>query len=292
MKLVQTPYSDLRKTVVISTPLRNFAATMCATGAVCGKAANIVKNPHELAYSDFKELLPGANIECFYKGRWIPAVFDRIDENGSIRARFSTTDCFLYKPKEISQIRKSTKKNFKPPSKHALNAPVPIKGIFHYLVESLCKSAVPDAPEPGITCTITGRVNAIQQEVTSLCLGRTKSSQIVAEGSLQEVLQIDRLITSKTAVARTTVFSVRDSEVSNSAPLVVLDGPAAFLHNETRLASRDQIVILDRTDPAYGEATHVVRDRYIRRSHVQEVISLPEAPTGVGMSMFWRTSTS
>ena len=290
--LSQQSREGLRRTVIISVPIRDYAAIFCAAGAVCGRTIRLLRDETELSFDDVSSFPLGTPIECHYKGRWVPAEFGGISDDGRIRARFQSENSFLVGRQQILRIRRSRRKHFKVPGKNALRTSASMNGIFHYLIQTVTSHSLPTTPEPGLSCVIAGRITALRTEILDSKIGVFNGRDVVAEGHLQEILQIDKFVNSSKIEPRSQILPLRPRGIPDQAPLAILDGAHAYLLNVALFSDFDLCVVLDRTDPAYEEASHAVQDEYLRRVEVTEQTNIPTARSGIGVCNYWRESKS
>ncbi len=142
--------------------------------------------------------------------------------------------------------------------------------------------------EPGnLGCLIVGSRERVAEEAEHQEFA-TKPKGARAHpspGVLDDLLRLQKSAGVSNA-HRTTVLPVRASKfpefVANRAPPVaVFDGANGYLKWRDRLRSAHAIVVLDRTEPRYEEAVEQIQGDYVRRSNVSVPWTAPAAPASI-----------
>lgn len=137
--------------------------------------------------------------------------------------------------------------------------------------------------ESRLDCLIVGRINALHREIeeTPFAIDRSRKFHI---GTLGDVLRVRRFIGAgepfSSDVIRVRGHSLDWLNESYVPSFIVFDGATAFIRWHSRLRDRNWLVILDRTQTSFREATEILNEAYGRRLADKQV-NFPAPPKGV-----------
>jgi len=160
-----------------------------------------------------------------------------------------------------------------------------------------------------LRCILIGSLNTLRREImetefavrqvmshggpisTTLPLLNKNSLGIpkFARGTLQDILRVRRFSGgSKTYQSDVVAVESRRvlAEIANSQPVIcVFDGASAFLKWRTRVTSNTEIVVLDKGEAHFKEATHVINEGYSSRTEVIQLGNI-HIPSGIEITAY------
>ena len=177
------------------------------------------------------------------------------------------------------------------PAKHSGKLPkkqgTENKRLANGFVDSLVGDA--DPVQLGLrsktVCAIVGKKNALEHEIRQTPLSIHANGDCRAQGHLQDVLRVDRFVSGEQAY-RSALVPVgaslpTDGAVNKVEMAVVFDGVAGFLKWGAEWPGLHQIVILDRTEHYFDDATSAISSRFSQnRSQVDAALPDFGAPAG------------
>jgi hypothetical protein len=117
-------------------------------------------------------------------------------------------------------------------------------------------------------CAIVGKRSLLEQEIRQTTLATYIGGGRWAEGSLQDVLKIDRFTTGsqthRSALIPTGVNQPPGDIMSNIAISIVFDGAVGFLKWGHLWPNRHQIIILDRAEPYLYDAINAINSNFLQ----------------------------
>ena len=140
--------------------------------------------------------------------------------------------------------------------------------------------------EPGhVGCLIVGSKTGIEEDAMQSGFATYSHDQNLApaQGCLNEILRLGGTPGASGAY-RTDVLSVYAGGIAESSrmlPIVVFDGAAAYLKWRNRIRSARVIVVLDRTESRFERAVKQLHRDYVRRSQTDLDWEVPCPPSGV-----------
>jgi hypothetical protein len=183
------------------------------------------------------------------------------------------------------------------PAKHSGKLPkkqdATNKRFANRFVETLLGDA--DPTELGLrsrlVCAIVGKKNSLEHEIRHTPLALHANGDCCAEGCLQDVLRVDRLVSGEQSY-RSALVPVGSSPpfgdvTSNVEMGIVFDGAVGFLKWGAMWPDKHQIIILDRTEHCFEDAISAINSRY-SQNHADAETPLPinNAPPGGEVLVF------
>jgi hypothetical protein len=132
-----------------------------------------------------------------------------------------------------------------------------------------------------LECLILGNASQLCDEIEGVTLGLSHGR---VTGTFQEILRVQRFLPGIVPY-RTDVVPVQRESSSNvsqySAPLlVVFDSAMGFLKWRDYWRRSHWLIILDRTDPNFGEAANALNQEFVE-NRIDEVTDIPLVPSGL-----------
>jgi hypothetical protein len=134
-------------------------------------------------------------------------------------------------------------------------------------------------------CALVGRRNVLEHEIRKTPLAIHVNGDPHVEGKLQDILRVDKFVGPQQSHRSALVSIGADppsTDVLNNVEMgVVFDGAAGFLKWGTMWQSQHQVVILDRTEPYFGDAINAINTRFSQNSvHDGAEMAVVQAPPG------------
>jgi hypothetical protein len=107
-------------------------------------------------------------------------------------------------------------------------------------------------------------------------------------GSLLDILRINPLILSEFDLSRGTLLNHETVESYNDCLyLIVFDGSLSFLNHYDDLDSDMKVVIFDRNEPRFSDASRIMLDQYYAdRENEEDMLLCEKLPESVEVIMF------
>jgi hypothetical protein len=132
-----------------------------------------------------------------------------------------------------------------------------------------------------LECLILGNASRLCDEIEGVTLGLLHGR---VTGTLQEILRVQRflpgIVPYRTDVAPVQRESSAKVSQYPAPPLVVFDSATGFLKWRDHWRRSHWIVILDRTDPSFGEAADALNQEFVE-NRIDEVTDIPIVPSGL-----------
>lgn len=295
------PQPDRRIVTAIVVPTRAFAAAFTALGVVVSDAENQSNQASNTAH--FEKLFdfpPGT-----------PVIYQPNQQEGFKGILQSPEDChgqlyvrvqvqskeggaltYLIDESKALQIQLSDHAG-QLPKKKIQTRNQPANDFVNYLLGENDSSHIGFRPRP--ICTLIGRKNVLEHEICKAPLAVYVNGNQFSEGRLQDILRVDQFAT-KTQACSSVLIPVSSRSPSNkitSSPEmgVVFDGAHGFLKWGDIPSSRNQVIILDRTETYFNDAISAVNTRF-SQNRVDSGAALPgcEPPPGGEVLTFWETA--
>lgn len=147
------------------------------------------------------------------------------------------------------------------------------------------------ARQSQLECVIIGRVNALRREIVQASFAAPSSRNVYHEGCLQHLLRVRKFLNGsesyKSDICRVNGHAPAFAKDGIIPSFVVFDGATGFIRWHDHLRASNWIVILDRTDVRFREATEVLNQAYLARVDDGELPHLPPPPPGVEVMSFY-----
>lgn len=279
--------------IVLSVPLRIFVAAFIATGYISGR--NFKKRINYNKYFKMLSSLPyGTPLVFLDRGRKKIAIFKGTEmvlgeKKVKIQVENSSSGGLTYMlPPEkagnlvvanIAEVSLPANQKGKPlPVNHDfIKAFLNVNDTTHFVMQS------------ELDCLIIGQTATLREELTinKFCLSK-RGKRI--EGRLQDILIAKKFSPNAIGHHCDIVSVIRTSESAQQGskyPLIIFDGPTAFLNGSSLFKSDIQVIVLDRTARDYPEAVRQLNQRFFQSERRAFEIQVKEnIPPGVYLMTF------
>lgn len=281
---------DAPSTRALVLPTRAFAATFCALGAVL-RRLNVPTPVDPAAHFALLRGCPlGSAVEyrtpmlSKFSARLVGHTIDKgveyivIEPARGSRILISQRNALdvMLAGKEMTELPELAKSRLMPAYGSLVGALLPTSLARQLVVSSR------------LECLIVGSEAKIREEVASTKLALEKGSSVV-EGTAQDILRVRRFTTDG-GLFRSEVLSHTGNDVVSSLELkpavVIFDGAASFLEWGSRWPAANRIILLDRCERRFSDATREIDLRFVKQQSTSPEL-LPESPSGVEGIMFW-----
>ena len=280
----------------IVVPTRDYAATLCASGAVLAayedeSSASAEQQFNELCESpegtavtlrdgrDRRRRMNGylTNVRTGYDGEPLLGIQIGRQDSGGTRYRIPLSEVW-----RVGLVDQTDDQLQKPQRARMLQAVNPFAEDVLYPLDARRFT------EPGnLGCLIVGaraRV-AAEAEHQGFATKPEHARSRPAPGILDDLLRLQKNAGARNP-HRSTVLPARASGIPESIAeqtpaVVVFDGANGYLKWRDRLRAAHAVVVLDRTDPRYGEAADQLQSDYVRRTDDSPLWTPPPPPPGV-----------
>jgi hypothetical protein len=279
---------ERRVVVGLSIPTRAFAAAFCALGV----AAAVYEDPEgdgSRAHFEWLTSLPeGTPVRYrhgthLYTGRLLGKEVREFPESGEYVAIEGKSGKYLRPSSSCLDIQPlEQEKTFVRRRQLAANP-------------DFVSAVLPDvnplthASYSNVDCLIVGVKESLRSEVCEEMFTAQVGSERVVSGVLNDVLRCDAFELNSNDHDRTRVtsaFSDGDVATAPSPPVVIFDGPAAFLRLRSRWRSSNWIVAIDRTSASAMMAADAFNQEYAMSIRDYRLASLPDQPPGVELTSY------
>jgi hypothetical protein len=137
-----------------------------------------------------------------------------------------------------------------------------------------------------LECNIVGTISSVRSDLSATTFSVTRSPSQSVQGNLDTLLRI-RALQPESATYHTDVVSSMTQPPSNvseqsNTTLTIFSGALGFLKWRHLYRRSNWLVVLDRTEPRYVEATAELNQEYVhRRSDAPFPVPLPPMPGGI-----------
>src|SRR5262249_13121104 len=140
------------------------------------------------------------------------------------------------------------------------------------------KQAQGFARRPRLECLIVGRVNVLRREIMETELAISSDRAIYREGRLQDLLRVHKFLNGsesyRSDICRVNGRAPVFANNGTTPPFVIFDGATGFIRWRDHLRDSNWIVILDRTDAHFREASQVLNQAYLSRIDDNGLVNL------------------
>ncbi|MBS1792083.1 MAG: hypothetical protein JST85_30535 [Acidobacteria bacterium] len=290
-----------RLTLCLAIPSRSYAAALAALGIIVTRVTQYAERPSPSKHFELICNLPdGAPVSLIIGNKIKKGVFDGCaDHHGLKCARIMVEQKnsgggahFIWEADALRVKVLPLGPAYLP--KRQSGRPIPQVADFarHILGD---KQALTFIKRPQLECLIVGRVNVLRREIMETEFAVSSDRIVYHEGHLQDLLQVHRFLNSsepyRSDICR--VNGQAPSFVDNNGatpPFVIFDGATGFIRWRDQLRSSNWIVILDKTDARFREATEVLNQAYLNRIDDNGLVDLPSPLAGVDVMSFYEHS--
>lgn len=283
--VASSPTSERRVVVGLSVPTRAFAAAFCALGV----AAAVYDDPERdgsSAHFEWLTSLPAGTPVRYRQGTHLHTgqlLGKEIRES----AEYVAIEC-----KSVKYLR---------PASSCLDIQPLEQGETFVRRRQLAanpefvRAVLPDvnplthASYSNVDCLVVGVKDSLHTEVCEEVFTAQVAPERVVSGVLNDVLRCDAFELNANDHDRTRVVSAfSDGDVAQalSPPVVIFDGPAAFLRLRSRWRSSHWIVAIDRTSASAVMAADAFNQEYAMSIRDCRLAGLPNQPAGVELTSY------
>lgn len=259
---------EVRSTVALLLPTRDYAAVLCAAGAVLQRLSTPTRVAAADRFALLSTLAPGTAVTYRSKatGAGIPGELVRCDGDTVVVRSSSTGSTILI-------------------NRHFAHA-IEVAGSVGRELPALARSKAPRAPSAlvgallgdgfasgahsgsRLECCIVGTASTLRAEIVDTRVGLAGTRDQILEGTFQEVLQV-RSFVGSVGVFRSDVIGVGSSRAdaawSDPPEIAIFDGAASLLKCGSRWPGTPRIVLLDKTDTRSTDAAAEINREYVQR---------------------------
>ena len=295
-QLVDIPCDKHRFVTGLAIPTRAFSSSLIGAGIVFAKAGteNYVD---EVRLQYIRNLEPGTSVHVRKSNGKFKGIVERFEENNGqtyivirITKSTSTTGSLksilplaLYASKitvahnDISLSGKQSGRRMEAPSKFVQIC------LGKELAEEYIHSSSFEA-------LIIGKKSVIQHEICDtpfICRDSSKSADV--KGYLQEILRVRQFSGTNKSYRIECISSLNEAlkkEIGRrEPPIVIFDGAVAYIKHGHKWTTSHQIVLLDRTERQFSDATELLNQNYAYRS-IDKFKFPIKIPSGIEMMMY------
>jgi hypothetical protein len=273
-----------RGLLAVLVPDRTLVSSLIATGVVFESLRHPVSDEEKRDHYEYLRGLPdGTPVTFVSNGRRLRGLLGmssgdiavQVDSKRGIKHIFSSPDrAISIQPlrDEISQLPKHQKG-------YDLNADQ------DFLTSLYPRRRLKTILSSFTHCTIIGTLNRLELEMDALELAVPSEGQDLTTARLRTLLRPSRWV-SVEECSWSTVYSFHGSQSppdanSIGSPVVLFDGPTAFLKWHTQATDAHSVAVLDRTHSRTVDAIELVADRALTRSGKLNLIQPELIPPGV-----------
>lgn len=316
--LALQPWNQNRIVIGVAIPVRSFAASLSAAGAVVGYLKGNLESDLA-AYFEFLCGLPiGTGVTVLrgdkHKGlRQYPGVLAGLDE-----ASIDSKDKSVPKVKLIRiQISRSTMRESKAggrvfmvdarradtirvlDSEEAITAQdlpatpvgVSVNAVSDFSRRIIRGSTAQYIAKSKVVCLIVGSPGTLGREINETTFGVGDSSGGISEGTLGEVLKVRRFSRTRRQF-HSEIFTAGSKwppkkSVLGNPDVVIFDGAAGFMKWRDSFRESHLLILLDQTEPLFMEAVQRLNYEYSCRLDDDGLPNFfPEPPLGTELTFF------
>jgi hypothetical protein len=291
-KLAIMPNNNYRVVAGIAVPVRAFACSLVATGVVLARTAS--KNPSNATQlQKIRSLKPGT------------PVYVRTDDNKKLRGFIDEVKEIQGQERVVIRTGKGETRYFSleqfasriTVSNRTFSLPVypksgyPIEPPSKFLQCCLGKElAQKHILESSFETLLVGKKSVIKYEVSDTFLSCKRADKLAGvTGCLQEILRIRQFSGANKSYRTQCISSVNVTPEKaigkQTPPIVIFDGAVAYIKLGHKWRSAIQIVLLDRTERQFADATELLNQNYTYR--LANTPKLPiKIPNGIEMMVY------
>jgi len=289
--------SGLRLVVGVAIPTRSYAAALTGFGIVTTRSTLPVDGITAQEY--FKQLCRlevGTAVSLIRGNRKLKGVFTgcmHISGEDRIGVRVHDVEAggltHLISAKDSFKVEVSISEFEKLPKKQTGKLVPPLSSFARCFIS---KNQVQTfARQSRLECVLLGRINAFKSEIIQTGFATKTSKQYLAEGTLQDVLRVRRFM-KEGEHFRSEVFRVdgkRPPITDFANPYItIFHGATGFLKWRDSQLSSNWIVLLDRTEPYFGDAAALlIQGDNLNRIDDESLQNLPPVPQGVEIVSYY-----
>ncbi len=292
-----------RLVIGLAVPTRAFAASLIATGLVVARA-RIANSPAEItAHFDHLAALPiGTPLVYRRHGtQRLRAVYDGVfheDRERRIRVKVEagrSGSCLILGAKLAQQVEVGEDKSpHLPQQQRGKQLPRASEFLAHFVGRD---SAIGFTSVSRLDCLVLGSVARICNEIADTPLaveirtsGPSGTSRHLAEGNLECLLRPRSLLPSgdsyRSDVRPYRSQVVRD-ELDDVPRFVTFDGAASYLHGRTNWQRSHCIVVLDRAERDFDDASNAFDQDYVKfRRDAKPPLEVAGVPPGIDLAYY------
>ncbi len=285
-----------RLVVGLAVPTRNYASALAALGIVITREKfHTNRFDIDRHFPDICRLKTGTSVSFKYQGKELPAIYEGIndiDGQPRLRIRVQSTETggltHLVSKKESSKISIAAKPVLSLPKKAKGQSIIVYNNFFNVLIDKV--KAADLFAYPRLDCTIIGSISTIKHEITDIRFACKSTENTFQEGILQDVLRSRNFITENQAY-RSEILSIKGNKTPQTANgllphVTIFDGASAFIKWRDNWRNSHWIILLDRTERHFHEATEIINYEYSSRVEVDETLNLPTIPPPVEIVLY------
>jgi hypothetical protein len=312
------PRTSERTVMGAALPVRDFAASLAATGVVVTHLKNSLESDLEYYFEELSKLPLGTGVMVSRSNkehgtRQYPGVLAGLDE-----ASLNPLDKSAPKVKLIRiQVSRSTMRESKAggrvfmvdakradtirvldPDETITRQELPatpsgssIRRVSDFVRKTIGAGVVHNVSKSKVVCLIVGSPGTLNREINELTYGVSEVSEGLSEGTLGELLRVRRFSGARRQF-HSDIFTAASKWPPRKSTLgvpnvVIFDGAAGFMKWRDSFPESHLLVVLDQTDALFTEAVHRLNYEYSCRIE-NEVLpkSFPVPQPGMELTLF------
>lgn len=291
-QLATIPDDNYRIVIGLALPTRVFACSLVATGIVLARAGiENSDNATQLQY--IRSLEPGTSVYLRTNdNRKLPGIIERFQEiNGEewifIRTgKRETLPCLLKRfASRITVVDRDV--SLPEYSRSGYSLETPGKFLTYCLGEELAQKYVLNS---SFVALLIGKKSVIEHEVSGVSFScNVPDKSVGVSGHLQDILRVRQFSGANksyhTQCISSSNITLEEEIGTPSPPIVLFDGAIAYIKLSHKWHSAHQIVLLDRAERQFDEASGLLNQNYAYR--LAGTLKFPmKIPDGIEMMVY------
>ena len=289
-----------RKVVAaLAVPTRSYAAALTAFGIIVSRSSSPVK---QISSADhFKQLLEvkeGTPVTVLNEGIRQKGITEgpyKIGNRIWLRIKLRGGELAAWKLVQESDalnVEIVENEDEKVPKRITGRLITPISSFARNVVTA--ESVTTFVTMSRLDCLLIGRLNKLRPEIVEAKFAtRGERNGEFSEGRLQDVIRVRSLLDPSEPFRSDILSSAGHgpSKVTQTAPtVVVFDGSASFLRSRGWFETANWVILLDRTDSAFGDAMMLCNQEYTkRRVNDVNLEGIHPVPIGVDLISYYES---